>query len=305
MPILMQDLLNALLHPLSVAFMLCSTSSNEGTLVSALEKNCLSNKGITFITGAHQEDFISYRSLYESALGSLSHLQKSGLKPGDELFIQTEDNKSLLQLFWACLLGGIIPVPLTAGGPNESQAKLFNAWEQVKNPYLVIDAEHLARLAQYGANNGLTQPFQIIASRTLLVKEILVGLETATPIPIRPEDIAFVQYSSGSTGAPKGVTLKHSNVLANCSDILSRSVITDSDTMFSWMPLTHDMGLIGVHLTGVLAQVNQFIMPTLLFIRRPGLWMEKASQHRISLLYSPNFGLEYFLASFQAAAVNG
>src|SRR5690606_38553277 len=85
---------------------------------------------------------------------------------------------------------------------------------------------------------------------------------------------------------------------ANISDISKRSEITTSDASLSWMPLSHDMVLICFHLTGVFAVINQYILPTSLFIKRPILWIGKAYQHKATLLYSPNFGYQYFLSAF-------
>ncbi|HEX3045612.1 MAG TPA: amino acid adenylation domain-containing protein, partial [Bacillota bacterium] len=116
----------------------------------------------------------------------------------------------------------------------------------------------------------------------------------------QPGDIAFIQFSSGSTGDPKGVVITHRNVLMNLTAVLRWARITEADIGLNWMPLTHDMGLIGTHIKGLLAGIDQYNMSTTLFIKRPTLWLEKASQHRATLLYSPNFGYKHFLKFFAA-----
>ena len=95
-----------------------------------------------------------------------------------------------------------------------------------------------------------------------------------------PDDIAFVQYSSGSTSEPKGVVLTHRNLMTNIDAIGAGIGATPEDSSLSWMPLTHDMGLIGFHLAPMVACAEHWLMPTALFVRRPGLWLAKASEHR-------------------------
>jgi acyl-CoA synthetase (AMP-forming)/AMP-acid ligase II len=114
-----------------------------------------------------------------------------------------------------------------------------------------------------------------------------------------PDDIAFIQFSSGSTSSPKGVVLTHRNLMSNVDAILAGiGGARESDSSLSWMPLTHDMGLIGFHLVPLIAGASQWLMPTALFVRRPALWMMKAAEHRVSVTCSPNFGYQHFLKSF-------
>jgi acyl-CoA synthetase (AMP-forming)/AMP-acid ligase II/acyl carrier protein len=113
-----------------------------------------------------------------------------------------------------------------------------------------------------------------------------------------PDDIGFIQYSSGSTSDPKGVVLTHRNLCVNIRAIVEGFGWNDSDQSLSWMPLTHDMGLIGFHLSVLAAGMNHAVMDTSLFVRRPLLWMSKASELRATQLCSPNFGYKHFLKLF-------
>ncbi|QXV63861.1 amino acid adenylation domain-containing protein [Mucilaginibacter sp. 21P] len=277
--------------------------NQHSTLLTALSNSKNNNKrGVTFIQGSNADNTLSYSDLYNRSVAFLGVLQAIGLKPGDELIIQLDDNQQFLIAFWGSLMGKIIPVPLSMGGQDDHKNKLVQVWKQMHNPYLVCDDVHLKRIEEYCDAQGFIE-ITIQLSRRHIGIDKLTDLQYPALLEnIMPDDIAYIQYSSGSTGTPKGVVLTHSNLLTNVTDIVSRSGITAADAMLSWMPLTHDMGLICFHFSGVLAGINQYVIPTALFIRNPILWIERASQHKATLLYSPNFGYQYFYTA--ASAVN-
>jgi len=253
-------------------------------------------KGITFINGTSQEEFLSYKDLYDRSIQLLAVLQVNGLKTNDELIIQITDTRSFLIVFWACILGGMIPVPLSIGQKDEHKRKLFNVWNTLNNPYLITDHAQLATVDSFAQKQNLSELFSKIKKHTLLLDTLFESHSFEGKIAnILPDDIAFIQFSSGSTGSPKGVVLSHKNLLANVHAIATAACYTSSDSMLSWMPLTHDMGMIGFHINPLFSGMNQFIMPTDLFIRRPGIWLEKASTHKVTILCSPNFGYSYVL----------
>ncbi|MCX7923505.1 MAG: AMP-binding protein, partial [Clostridia bacterium] len=256
------------------------------------------NTGITFIQSEGQEIFMSYRELWIEASYILYELQSRGIKAGNEVVFQIDDNESFVKVFWACLLGGIIPVPVTAGNNDEHRTKLFNIWKCLNNPYLITDAKILSVLDKFNGNKGLTGLIEEVKAKTLLLEEIKQRSCEGEIYNAKLGDIAFIQFSSGSTGDPKGVILTHENLLTNVDAIISSAGLTSKDSTLSWMPLTHDMGMIGGHLVPVALGIMQYSMPTSLFIRYPTLWMRKANQHKTTVLSSPNFGYKYFLTFF-------
>lgn len=259
------------------------------------------DRGVAVIRSSKEEEFLSYAELYASACYTLANLQRYGVRPGDELMIQVDDSREFLVLFWACLLGGIIAVPLSTGVQDQQKSKVLNVAATLHHPYWVGTADSLDRIrkiAQEG-NEPTRNLFAYIEERSLLLTEVFGQHKRAEPLPAEPGQTAYIQFSSGSTGTPKGVVLTHANLMANTCSIIERTGIVATETMLSWMPLTHDMGLICFHLSGVVAGARQYIMPTALFIRTPLLWLEKASEHRANYLYSPNFGLQYALSAFE------
>ena len=119
--------------------------------------------------------------------------------------------------------------------------------------------------------------------------------------PFGPQDVAYIQYSSGSTSNPKGVLISQAAIVANSRSILADGMqITPKDRAFSWLPLYHDMGLVGFCLSPMMGQVTVDYLPTPAFARRPALWLKLMSDNRSTIAFSPSFG--YDLA---ARRVNG
>ncbi|MGB3180583.1 MAG: beta-ketoacyl synthase N-terminal-like domain-containing protein [Cyclobacteriaceae bacterium] len=255
------------------------------------------SKGICFIKGAAEEESISYKDFYGKAIKWLGYLQKKGIKPGNEVVFQIEDNKEFLLAFWACLAGGFIPVPLTLSYHKEGLSKLEKVWNVLEAPTLLTGKK---------AYNKLEENLKGIAVDTnkILFTEDLEAQKTAgKPEKITADTTAFIQFSSGSTGTPKGVTLTHRNLVHNLEGIIQAAKLIPTDHMLSWMPLTHDMGLIGMHLTPLVVGCNQYIMPTELFVRSPVIWIKKISEHAITLTSSPNFGYHHCLGRFNPKQV--
>lgn len=271
------------------------------TLTAALRAlRVTTERGVFVIRSSKEEEFLSYAELYTNACYTLTNLRNHGVRSGDELMIQIDDSKEFLVLFWACLLGGIIAVPLSTGVQEQQKSKVLNVTATLHNPYWVGSDESLERIRKIPQDGdaAAAKLAAYIQERSIRLADVFVHRVAAEPVAVSADRTAYIQFSSGSTGTPKGVVLTHGNLIANTSSIIERTCISPDDSMLSWMPLTHDMGLICFHLSGLVAGVNQHIMPTALFIRTPLLWLEKASEHRINYLYSPNFGLQYLLSAF-------
>ncbi|HTI08484.1 MAG TPA: amino acid adenylation domain-containing protein [Puia sp.] len=253
------------------------------------------NTGVTLMEAGDREEFLSYGQLYDQALRALHVLQTKGIQPKDELIFQIEDNKIFLIVYWACILGGIVPVPLTVGKTDDHKQKLFNVWPVLNNPYLITSNQHSDRIRAFADLHGLVHLYSAIRSRMISETDIFSSQKNGLIFSPHENDIAFIQFSSGSTGNPKGVVLTHKNLITNVQAITNAARYTSNDAMLSWMPLTHDMGLIGFHINPLCCNINHFIMSTSLFIRRPSLWLDKVARHKISILCSPNFGYEYLI----------
>lgn len=265
------------------------------TLGQTLQAHRTEQHTITFITGKQAETVVSYSELYDRAHSLLQHFQTKGLQAGDELIIFLRDNEKFVEAFWAAVLGGMVPVPIAVGISDEHKAKLFRIFDKLEHPYLYTDSESLQRLSAYADENALTGIFKELNKKTISIQTNLDMSRKGDLHEARETDTAFIQFSSGSTSEPKGVVLTHKNLLTNMRAIAVAAKYTERDISLSWMPLTHDMGLIGFHLNMVLCNMSQCLIPTDLFSRRPLIWLQKASEKKATVLCSPNFGFKHFL----------
>ncbi len=254
-----------------------------------------SQKGLIFISSENKERFFSYKDLYNEALFALGQLQARGLKPGDELIFQMEDNYNFIISFWACLFGKLIPVPITIGKSEEHFLKFVRIFHQLNNPFILMEKKAIKGFEEYAGKTRALSDVLPMRDKILNIDE-LQGKDIYGELqPCCEEDIAFIQFSSGSTGAPKGVVLTHKNLLANTQAIVEGVKCTHDDSTLSWMPLTHDMGLIGFHLSPLRGGINQYFIQTSLFLFKPMLWLKKVSEFKTTILSSPNFGYKYLL----------
>jgi acyl-CoA synthetase (AMP-forming)/AMP-acid ligase II/acyl carrier protein len=265
------------------------------TLTELIESNRNAARSITYLEGEHEERNVSYGELYERALGILYRLQKLGARRGDKLILFLGDNEQFIDAFWAAVLGGIVPVPVALGISDEHRHKLLRIARKLGAPYIYTERKYLDRIGAFADQAGEKAVFESLRSRAFLVDELDDVSRAGTPHRAQPDDVAFIQFSSGSTSEPKGVVLTHANIIANWRGSTEAAGFNQDDVSLSWMPLTHDMGLIGFHIIMFANRVRCHLMPTELFIRRPLLWLQFAARKRATLLCSPNFGYRHYL----------
>jgi acyl-CoA synthetase (AMP-forming)/AMP-acid ligase II len=275
------------------------------TLADALDALAGSTRGIHYIAGESSERTLTYPELRTRAIGLLHHLQAAGARPGAHTVILVDGLAPFVDTFWACVLGRIVAVPLAPGNADEHKAKLFRVLARLPSPTLATERKVFDRLRTFAAENGLADALARIERRTVFLDEVSDVSVPGVEHRPAPDDVAFIQFSSGSTSEPKGVVLTHRNLTANIDAIATAIGARADDASLSWMPLTHDMGLIGFHLTPLFQGVDHWLMPTALFVRRPGLWLAKAAEHRVSVTCSPNFGYMHYLRSHDPERVAG
>ena len=248
---------------------------------------------------------ITFGELYERASTVAAELQRRGLEPGQTVSIMLPTCAEFFSTFAGILLAGGIPVPIyppfRADRIAEYAKRQSNILRNAEARFLITwkQAEGLARLlkpavptlrevlnAQSLANSTTAKaPGEDAASEQWRPVENLVH-------HARGEDIAFLQYTSGSTGDPKGVVLTHANLLANIKSIVSGIEIKSDDVAVSWLPLYHDMGLIGAWFVPIFTGIPLVVMSPLAFLSRPERWLWAIHKHRGTISPAPNFAYE-------------
>ena len=275
------------------------------TLQAVLSDDPREDREIVFVDADDNQRSISFALLRKRALAVLGALQRRGIGVGDAVILFVSDNERFLEIFWACVLGAIVPVPLAAGSGEEHRRKLFRVFAQFDRAWVCSEARTLEKLDGFAVNQGFGESWSRLQQRLLPSGGLDISGEPGRTTELTPDDIAFIQFSSGSTSEPKGVVLSHGNVCANIGSIREAAAFSDRDIALSWMPLSHDMGLIGFHLNMLACGVSHLIMRTDLFARRPLLWLELASRRRATVLCSPNFGYQHYLKQYEAKRPTG
>ena len=276
------------------------------TLTELIEANRNAPRTITYVEGERNERTVTFAELHERALGILHELQVLGAKPGDKLILFLADNEHFIDAFWGAILGGIVPVPVAPGISDEHRRKLLRIARKLGKPFIYTDRRSLERVEAFAAQaRDEAVVVDLLRSRTFLVDELDSISGAGNVYRARPDDVALIQFSSGSTSEPKGVVLTHRNIISNGLGVTERAGFSEEDVSLSWMPLTHDMGLIGFHIYMFANRLQVNLMSTELFIRRPLLWLTLAARKRATILCSPNFGYRHFLKVLDDRPIEG
>ncbi|MBT8421760.1 MAG: non-ribosomal peptide synthetase, partial [Gammaproteobacteria bacterium] len=257
-----------------------------------------SDHRLHFVDSDDDHRSLTFTELVDAALACLQSFQERGLGAGDEIVIFTDNNQEFLTAFWAAILGGIVPVPVAVGISDEHRLKLFRILQQLERASIFSNDGLFTRLREFADSKDQGDILELLKTRSVVSSQIATTGQ-GTIHQARPQDRAFIQYSSGSTSAPKGVCLTHLNVCTNTRAIIKGLQLSEQDRSFSWMPLTHDMGLIGYHISMLTANMHHAIMDTSVFVRRPLLWLQKVTELGSTVLCSPNFGYKHYLRVFE------
>ncbi|MEL7187724.1 MAG: AMP-binding protein, partial [Pseudomonadota bacterium] len=177
------------------------------------------DRELRLINGENDESVVSFSDLWDRAVELLGSLQARGMKPGDELIIFSKSNESFVIAFWAAVLGGIVPVPVAVGISDEHRLKLFRILSQLDHATLFTELGLLERLLEFSKERELDDITALLESKTVLMSDIEPGTSGEVHATT-PDDVAFIQYSSGSTSDPKGVVLTHRNLCVNIRAIV-------------------------------------------------------------------------------------
>lgn len=233
-----------------------------------------------------EEKIINYKELLKKSRYILNGLYKEDISKGDEVILQINDNEKFIYLFFACIMGGIIPIPIE-NIKSINDERLFEIVKRLKRPSIVGTKKEIDIITDKCSKE------QININKVLHIDELLKENVQAEIINVSENDIALIQFSSGSTGNPKGVALTHKNLICNIEAVIKTVGMTKGESFVSWLPLTHVMGLLGNLLLCFWGNMTYYNMQPLTFLKDPILWLKTIEKYRGNYLTVPNFALRY------------
>ncbi|MBE0531628.1 MAG: AMP-binding protein [Rhodospirillales bacterium] len=267
------------------------------TLIEALAHHAAAEAGRTHIRFYADEgdgEVLTYGGLYDGAARVAAGLRAGGLAPSEAVILMLPSGSDYFLAFFGVLMAGGIAVPIyPPARPTQIEEHVRRHAGLARNCQAVAmitdpEARQLGRLLRT----------QVEGLRHVVT---VADLEEAAPVDagplpaVKPADIAFLQYTSGSTGTPKGVTLTHANLLANVRAMGRGLAVGPDDVCVSWLPLYHDMGLIGAWLGSLYHGIPLVLMSPLAFLGRPARWLHAIHRYRGTISAAPNFAYEMAL----------
>jgi acyl carrier protein len=257
---------------------------------------------IRFYSDEGEGEIITYRTLMNGASAVAAALQHGGLKPSGRVAIMLPTSDEYFFAFMGILLAGGVPVPIYPPARRsqiEDHLRRNSVILRNCGASIMIIIPEAKRFAQ-------VLKTQVESLRSLVtVAELMAQSQIHQETRIGSKDIAFLQYTSGSTGNPKGVILTHANLLANMRTMGDVAQINAGDVIVSWLPLYHDMGLIGTWLNCLYFASVLVLMSPLSFLSRPERWLWAVHRHRGTLSAAPNFAFELCLKRVRDDDIQG
>jgi len=228
---------------------------------------------------------LTYSSLDRRARAIAAHLQTC-VDPGDRVILVHPSGLAFVEAFFGCIYAGIIAIPLAVPARRVSDARFTSVRRDSGARLLLCASEQKIKLDQGSESNG---------HLPALITDTILHAEAAAfrPPHFSDQAIAFLQYTSGSMGGAKGVMLTHRNLLENLVQICTAFRHDRSDVGVNWLPLYHDMGLIGTILQPIYVGFPSIVMSPLTFVQRPERWLQAISRFRGTICGGPNFGYQH------------
>lgn len=265
----------------------------EETLNAALDAaDSIDHKGYTFLDNDLKPAEWSFAEVCREADRIGANLQALGFQRGDRVALVLPSPEDFVLSFLGAVRAGVMPVPMY---PPLALGRMDNYLDRAVGILRVSGARALLTTTE------LTPVLEPVRARVSTLDHILpidsVRNNSLAPalkkMCLRPEEPCFLQFTSGSTSAPRGVVVTHGNLIANARAIIETLELhPERDRASSWLPLYHDMGLIGFVITTLVAQIPVSFIPTIAFVKHPGVWMETVHKFRATITFGPNFAFE-------------
>ncbi len=260
---------------------------------------------VTVIGREPQARPLTFAQLAGMARRAAASLLAHGVGPGDRVLLALSAPDSFLAFFLGTQGLGAVPVPLPAPGDTQFP-KVFR--ERVRAVAADCDPRAVVLECPVAWDPPLSETAVGIRVVEVVAHDLRAGPSPAVPgyEPCRPlDEVAYLQYTSGSTGSPKGVIVTQRNLVANFRASAAAAALSPDDRNFSWLPLFHDMGLIGGFLQTVYLRIPTFVMAPKYFLARPDNWLRAIDRFRITLSTGPNFAYNLLASRLPDRALHG
>lgn len=246
------------------------------------------DRGFVFVRADGTERFCSFAEIDRQAQKRAAELYAQGLEKGDRVALVIPDGDEFVLTFLGATLGGLVPVPIY---PQLSFKNVESYHDSVAH---IATAAGAKLLVTTEATRPYVEPAapRVPTLRGVLGVDVLANAEARTcDVAVEPGDLAFLQFTSGSTARPKGVAVTHRNLAWNAESFMIHGLSKDSsvDKGVSWLPLFHDMGLIGFVIGPMFTDIPVVFLQTASFVRNPRIWLDTIHKHRGTITYAPNF----------------
>ena len=247
------------------------------------------DRGFWFIDRKENERRYTYSLLWKNAQRFAQHLRQTGVQDGERVAIILPTCEAFLDAFFGCHLANAVPVPLYPPvrlGRIDEYLERTQAMLRGCDAKMIVSNKRVLRIVGRRLSEAL-------GSLVVLDVASLQTSSTATSAPTLPtgNQIALVQFTSGSTSDPKGVALTHAQLLANAQAVAAHIPKTPGSPIVGvcWLPLYHDMGLVGCVCVAALVSGNLALLGPETFLQNPSLWLRAISRHRAIISPAPNF----------------
>ena len=261
------------------------------SLAAALDYAAQGETGMNFYSGRGRLDQVmSYAQLREEARTLARRLLGLGLSKGARVALIAETSPDFLRFFFACQYAGLVPVPLPVSVNLGSHRAYVDHLRG-----MLIDCRAEIAIAPHSLLPFILEAAEWLDLRFVGDAQTFDALPLGEAEPISPEadDLAYIQYTSGSTRFPRGVMIDQSTIMHNLGLIIRHGVqIRDGDRCVSWLPFYHDMGLVGMVLAPLACQISVDYLNTRDFAMRPRMWLELMTRSQASISFGPPFGYD-------------
>jgi acyl-CoA synthetase (AMP-forming)/AMP-acid ligase II len=217
-----------------------------------------------------------------------AHLSKRGIGSGSRVMLAMNPSLEYIAALFGIMMLGAVPVPCFPPLRTKELDRFHAIAVDCSPDGIVIDAMYSH---QIDALRELLRPFDLDPDVTY-AEDVTADAPDVDAVPAAPGDLALIQYTSGSTGSPKGVCLTHDNLMSNCQ-ALDRSMGTDPQRVgLSWLPPYHDMGLMGTIVLSMYHGWPLVLMSPMHFVQEPRRWLKAITDYRVSITVGPNFSLD-------------